>query len=105
MKWEVRTMRSGTSFFNGTIFKKTVLRFWPVWAAYSVIWFVSLPLSALMMLRLDAGAYSGVTDGFMKSFAENTVAGLSSLSLGMAVIFGVLAAMAVCSHLFNVSSE
>ena len=34
MSWEVRTMRSGTSFFNVTVWKKTVLRFWPIWAAY-----------------------------------------------------------------------
>lgn len=47
-------MRSGTSFFNGAVFKKTVLRYWPVWAAYSVIWLVALPIQGLMMLQMDA---------------------------------------------------
>ena len=35
MSWEVRTMRSGTSFFNAALFRKTFLRFWPIWALYT----------------------------------------------------------------------
>lgn len=101
MKWEVRTMRSGTSFFNGTVFKKTVLRYWPVWGAYSVIWLVVLPLQGLMMLQLDAQnratAYYG---SYIEGFAHD-VPDVVSLSLALAVFFGALCAMAVCSHLYN----
>ncbi len=31
MNWEVRTMRSATSYFNGTLYRKTLARFWPLW--------------------------------------------------------------------------
>lgn len=105
MKWEVRTMRSGTSFFNGTVFKKNILRFWPVWAAYSVIWFVTMPLDALMMLQMEAAnrQYPDM-GGYLESFARNTVPGMTEASLFMAVVFGALAAMAVCSHLYNAKS-
>ena len=73
MRWEVRTMRSGTSLFNGTIFKKTVLRYWPVWAAYSIIWLLVLPLQGLMMLQLEAQARPGLTGGYMQTFAQQVV--------------------------------
>ncbi len=101
MKWEVRTMRSGTSFFNGTVFKKTVLRYWPVWGAYSVIWLVVLPLQGLMMLQLDAqNRGTRYPNGYMQNFAQD-VPDAVSLSLVLAVFFGALCAMAVCSHLYN----
>ena len=47
MSWEVRTMRSGTSFFNGTLYKKAFLRFWPIWALYGAQWLLMLPLPFL----------------------------------------------------------
>ena len=102
MKWEVRTMRSGKSCFDLTIFKKTVLRYWPVWGAYSVIWLVVLPLQGLMLLQMDAshrraGDYSS---DFIQNFAQD-VPNVVTLSLVLAVVFGALCAMAVCSHLYN----
>ena len=51
MKWEVRTMRSGTSFFNVTVWKKTVLRFWPIWAVGLVFWVLALPAQGMMALQ------------------------------------------------------
>ncbi len=101
MKWEVRTMRSGTSFFDFTVFKKTVARFWPLWGAYSVLWLILLPLNGLMMLRLEADARPGVTGGYVENFANYTVPGQTAPALVLAVVFGVLAAMAVFSHLYN----
>ena len=97
-------MRSGTSFFNGAVFKKTVLRYWPVWAAYSVIWLVALPIQGLMMLQLDA-QNRGTTyySSYIEGFAHDT-ADAVGMSLPLAVVFGVLAAMAVCSHLYNARS-
>ena len=31
-------MRSKNSFFNKTLFFKNCSRFWPLWAAYAIIW-------------------------------------------------------------------
>lgn len=105
MKWEVRTMRSGTSYFDWTVFKKTICRFWPLWAAYFMVWLVALPLDGLMLLRLEANARPGVTGGYMENFAFRQVPGAAeNACLPLAVIFGVLTAMAVFSHLYNARS-
>ncbi len=105
MKWEVRTMRSGTSsfkLFNWPVFKKTVLRYWPVWGVYSVIWLVILPLGGLMLLQLDAGnRRMGMEGGYLVNFGRQTVPNMAELALVLAAVFGLLAAMAVCSHLYN----
>lgn len=96
-------MRSGTSYFNGTVFKKTVTRFWPLWAAYFVIWFISMPLSGLM--QLSAQARSSIKDiGYMIRFAYRTVPGMCTSATWLAAVFGLLCAMAVCSHLYGARS-
>ena len=104
MRWEVRTMRSGTSCFNATLFRKHLLRFWPVWAVQLVILALALPLNALMLLRMDLEAYGGVTGGYLENFARYTVPGMTDLSLMLAVVLGLLAAMAACSHLYSQKS-
>ena len=47
MNWEVRTMRSGTSCFNGTLYRKTMARFWPLWALYGLFWMFAIPLNLM----------------------------------------------------------
>ena len=100
MKWEVRTMRSGTSYFDKTIFKKTVLRYWPLWAAYLVIWLVGLPLRGLMLLQLQT--QNG--ERYLWDFAYDSVAQCVQAALPLAVIFGALCAMGAFSHLYNARS-
>lgn len=97
-------MRSGTSFFNAAVFRKHLLRFWPVWAAQLVILALELPLNALMLLRMDLEAHVGVTGGYLESFARYTVTGMTDFALPMAVVFGLLSAMAACSHLYSQKS-
>lgn len=97
MSWEVRTMRSGTSFFDWTVFKKTVCRFWPLWGAYFAVWLVMLPLNGLMFLQMDQH-----NTGYMEDFAFHMVPEAApELALQLTLVFGVLAAMAVFSHLYN----
>ena len=45
-------MRSATSCFNWGVFRKTVLRFWPIWAIYAFVWLMALPVS--LISELDA---------------------------------------------------
>lgn len=104
MKWEVRTMRSGTSFFDWTVFKKTVCRFWPLWVAYFVLWLIMLPLEGLIYLRMDANDLNGFGGSYIKEFAQGMVGNRAGGALPMAVVFGVLAAMAAFSHLYNARS-
>ena len=100
MKWEVRTMRSGTSYFDKTVFKKTVLRYWPLWAAYLIIWLVALPLRGLMLLQVQ------VQNGerYIWDFAYDSVAQCAKAALPLAVVFGALCAMGAFSHLYNARS-
>ena len=103
MKWEVRTMRSGTSFFDWTVFRKTVFRFWPLWAVYLVGWLFAMPLTGLTMLRLDAGSFNN-SGGYLEDFAFYAMPQMVEAALPVAVFFGVLSAMAVFSHLFSARS-
>lgn len=47
MNWEVKTMQLKTSFFNGSLYKKNILRFWPLWAAVSLMGSL-MPLALLL---------------------------------------------------------
>ena len=95
-------MRSGISFFDWTTFKKTVFRFWPLWGVYLVGWLFALPLNGLTMLRLDANAMPGINYGYLENFTLYTIPrSVTGDSLIIFVVFGVLAAMAVFSHLYN----
>ena len=90
-------MRSGTSFFDWTVFKKTACRFWPLWGAYFAVWLVMLPLNGLMFLQMDQH-----NTGYMEDFAFHMVPEAApELALQLTLVFGVLAAMAVFSHLYN----
>ena len=91
-------MRSGTSFFDWTVFKKTVCRFWPLWGVYLAGWLLAMPLSGLSVLRTANYDWYGNS---MQYFAFNRVPGMAEAALRTEVIFGVLVAMAVFSHLYN----
>ena len=99
-------MKSKKWFFDLTVYKKTIARFWPLWAAYFVIWLIFLPLQGLMCLRMDANGGNGFGGSYMESFARNTVANRAGTEtiLMLAILFGVLGAMAVFSHLYNARS-
>ena len=97
MKWEVRTMRSGTSFFDLTLYRKTVNRFWPLWAVNLVIWLFILPLNGLVQLGDDP---YGSSKSLLR-FARNVGDCATQWGIIFAVFAGLVVAMAVCSHLYN----
>ena len=86
-------MRSATSYFNFTLFRKNLSRFWPIWGLYSLIWLVLLPVSLL-------------TDGDYLTLARTRLIPLqyvngTSAALALAFCFGILCAMAVFSYLYS----
>lgn len=95
-------MRSGTSYFNLTVFRKHLTRFWPIWTAWLVVLLLMLPVRGLMALRRGAQ----MAGDQLEQFAINTVSDLmtSNLMLALAVLVGLLAAMAACSHLYSTRS-
>ena len=54
-------MKSGTSFFNGPLFHRTVLRFWPIWFVYAFALALALPVRLSGALS-DLGRASQVTE-------------------------------------------
>ena len=101
MSWEVRTMRSGTSFFNTALFRKTFLRFWPIWALYTAGWTLVLPL------RLWADAMRWKGSSTPKELAEclqnavSQIPYLLEVGVALAAVMGLVCAMAVFSYLYS----
>lgn len=93
-------MRSGTSFFNATIYRKDLTRFWPLWTANLVVWLLYLPLNALMRLRSQLQHDTKTLDSFARNLGDNA----TEFGLVFAVVFGLVVAMAVFSHLYSARS-
>lgn len=93
-------MRSGKSCCELTLFKKDMARFWPLWAAYTVLWFLLLPLDVFSSGDYLVRTYTrlGLT-GWVGDKALQTVCQFSGIVI--AFIYGVLCAMAVWSYLYN----
>lgn len=86
-------MKSKTSFFNKTLFWNNTQRFWPVWAAYLVIWFFILPFMLASNLNLSYVTILGQAC----SILDTAVIGGTLMS----AVFGAIFAMAVFSYLYT----
>ncbi len=93
MRWEGRTMRSGTSFFNKTLIRTDIRRYWPVLFAYTAVW-MSLPLT-----QWSEAQYIG--NGSRDYFAGDTIYEMMPAAIAIALVFGCMMAMAVFSYLTN----
>lgn len=92
-------MRCGTSFYNGTLGKQLTLRFWPLIALYSVIWAMFLPFVAITSPTPVPDTWESA-----ESILSSVKYFFQWVPLFLAVGFGVLVAMAVCSHLYSTRS-
>ena len=99
MNWEVRTMRSKTSFFNRTLFRKNLARFWPLWGGASFLGALT-PLAMLMELirirfQVEITAPEMASGYYMV---------LTQMVPAVCLVYAVLCALAVWSYLFNARS-
>ncbi len=93
-------MKSGTSYFNWTLFKKNLTRFWPVWVLYTIIWIYAIPMNCIMVVTRNM-SWMGTTQlEQVKAFA-NGIPDLLTFGAFLAFVFGVLAAMGTFSYLYN----
>ncbi len=94
-------MASATSCFNSTLYKKTMARFWPLWALYALLWAFILPLNLLSQYfdRLNWGG-SDPVGWLVRSAVSNPMECLSS-GVWMSAFFGLLAAMAAFGYLYT----
>ena len=98
-------MASGTSYFNGTLYWKSMARFWPLWGLWGLIWMFLGPLRMLNnyfeILRwngsMSEAQYTIYTDA-------QRLGEMLTLGVWLACIFGVLAAMAVFGYLYSTRS-
>lgn len=93
-------MRSKTSYFNPTLFKKNLARFWPLWGGASLIGAL-FPLYFLTVLLRERGLWTaedplGVTYGYYTVVA----CAVPVISL----LYAVLCALAVWGWLYNARS-
>ncbi len=99
MSWEVRTMQSKTSFFNRTLFRKNLTRFWPLWGGASFLGSL-FPLALLLQLVRRGGYHAGSPLSFTEFYYNVAAYGLPVISL----LYAILCAMLVWSYLYNARS-
>lgn len=117
MNWEVRVMRSGISslkekgWFNATLLRKNLTRFWPLWAVYGILLLLCLDMPILQM-RTTLYEINKVIDsssveflGYLRAeLTENIqyiVRNAMIWSVWMGAVFGCLLVMALFSYLMN----
>ncbi len=90
-------MSSKTSFFSGGLFRKNLLRFWPVYASYFI----------LMLLTFTVPLFHSVNYASSHRFTQAITyiaANVTDFGLILSAIFGILSAMAVYGYLYNSKS-
>ena len=92
-------MQSKTSFFNGTLFRKNLTRFWPLWGGASFLGSL-FPLALLLQLVRRGGYQMGSPLSFTEFYYNVVTYGLPIISL----IYAILCAMLVWSYLYNTRS-
>ena len=94
-------MRSTTSCFNATLYRKTMCRFWPLWGLYALMWLFLVPLSFLSRY-LDMARWDSLNNA--RDWLQNVAYDLPnylSTGVGISCVFGVLCAMAVFGYLYS----
>ena len=92
-------MQSKTSFFNRTLFRKNLTRFWPLWGGASFLGSL-FPLALLLQLVRRGGYQADSPLSFTEFYYNVAAYGLPILSL----LYAILCAMLVWSYLYNARS-
>lgn len=112
MSLEVKTMPFEKSsskavglhpWFHPTLLRKNLTRFWPIWALYGVIWGFLMPVVLLTSYQYPSSM--SVMGAFELSgaqyFSRCHVLQILSASVPLGLVFGIVAAMAVFSYLYQ----
>ena len=93
-------MGSKTSFFNIVLFKKNLMRFWPIWIFYLLILIFQMPVT-LFKQALQVTLYASDSFTTLNCLADVIHSGLAVLPI---CIFSLLSAAVVFSYLYNSQS-
>ena len=98
-------MRSATSFCNPTLYRKTVARFWPMWAAWGAFWLFVIPMNLLNRYfdRFDRLGFDLLVDDARNALLNELqdVPYLAKMGTWLTAGMAVLCAMAVFGYLYN----
>lgn len=99
-------MRSKTSYFNPTLFLKNLTRFWPIWALYTLIWtlYLPLPIFTYYVNVSRSGSLADRMEALHRMADSDILYACRGNGVILAFLFGLLAAMAVFSYLYNARS-
>ena len=91
MSWEVWTMKSKVSFFDGGICRDLLRRCWPLWTGYFLLllFLLPVPLSRVTVKMAEAGEY------------RRLVLGSANDMVPVSFAVGILAVMVVFSYLYS----
>lgn len=92
MSWEVRIMRSATSFFDMPLMRMQLRRAWPLLAAETLLWIFLLPAPLPGFLSGDTGYWI-----YEQHILESALKG----GVYMAAVFGLFFAILSFFYLFN----
>lgn len=93
MNWEVRTMRSATSFFDKTLFRSQLKHTWPLWLGYTALWLFLVPVMLFSELSAYQLGYSAADASYL--LLNTGVRG----GIFISFFFGLFFAMLAFSHL------
>ncbi|MDO4749964.1 MAG: hypothetical protein Q4A39_03890, partial [Eubacteriales bacterium] len=91
-------MRQKISYFNKNLYRHTLVRFWPIWAAYFCVWL--FPLLGVPDSLHHMNELSDITRFLQYSLPSS----LYQIGILTSFIFAAFAAMAVFSHLYTIRS-
>ncbi len=94
-------MKSRTSLFNRCVSRDLLRRFWPLWTSYFALMLLLLPVSNYSAYTFRINEY-GAWEGL--SAAGNIIYSDCHTVISVALVVGILAAMAMFGYLYNPKS-
>lgn len=91
-------MKSKTSCFNTTIFKKNITHYWPIWVIYLCYLLLAMPVSIWSMIKEGSGYFENAISRPYLIMSNALQAGLMPAPIFIA---SIIAAMAVFSYLYT----
>lgn len=98
-------MKSRTSYFNKTIFKKNILHFWPIWVVYTLFLTVMMPLRIFVTTTDTANTYAETMTELKALKIEQFVYAMQDSGMALWVFsMAVVCAMALFYYMYSARS-
>lgn len=95
-------MQSKTRFFNTTLLRKNITRFWPLWTVYLATWLLALPAILSAEMFGPESTWNNITQPYVAWNIYKMTGGV--FGVGMAAAFSCFFAMAMLYYLYTTRS-